>query len=76
MAAGVFGESAMGAGEALAKTLASASCCPTCRAIDTKEYDLATLGMSPAEKQAVEDFRRDVVEPSMTSLVIIDFWAE
>ncbi|MCU6454186.1 tetratricopeptide repeat protein [Sphingomonas sp. A2-49] len=32
--------------------------------------------MSPAEKQAVEDFRRDVVEPSMTSLVIIDFWAE
>jgi len=37
---------------------------------------LATLGMSPAEKQAVEAFRRDVVEPSMTSLVIIDFWAE
>jgi len=32
--------------------------------------------MSPAEKQAVEDFRRDVVEPSMTNLVIIDFWAE
>jgi len=37
---------------------------------------LATLGMSPAEKDAVETFRRDVVEPSMTSLVIIDFWAE
>ncbi len=32
--------------------------------------------MSPAEKDAVEAFRRDVVEPSMTSLVIIDFWAE
>ncbi|USU07079.1 tetratricopeptide repeat protein [Sphingomonadaceae bacterium OTU29MARTA1] len=32
--------------------------------------------MAPAEKQAVEDFRRDVVEPSMTKLVIIDFWAE
>lgn len=32
--------------------------------------------MSPAEKEAVEAFRRDVVEPSMTSLVIIDFWAE
>ncbi len=32
--------------------------------------------MSPAEKDAVESFRRDVVEPSMTSLVIIDFWAE
>ena len=32
--------------------------------------------MSSAEKTAVEDFRRDVVEPSMTKLVIIDFWAE
>ena len=37
---------------------------------------MATLGMSPAEKEAVESFRRDVVEPSMTNLVIIDFWAE
>jgi len=37
---------------------------------------LATLGLSPAEKEAVEAFRRDVVEPSMTSLVVIDFWAE
>jgi len=37
---------------------------------------LATLGMSPADKDAVEAFRRDVVEPSMTKLVIIDFWAE
>nr|WP_317893312.1 tetratricopeptide repeat protein [uncultured Sphingomonas sp.] len=32
--------------------------------------------MSAAEKEAVEAFRRDVVEPSMTKLVIIDFWAE
>jgi putative thioredoxin len=37
---------------------------------------LATLGLSAAEKEAVEAFRRDVVEPSMTKLVIIDFWAE
>jgi putative thioredoxin len=37
---------------------------------------LATLGLSPADKEAVEQFRRDVVEPSMTKLVIIDFWAE
>ena len=37
---------------------------------------MATLGMSPQEKEAVEGFRRDVVEPSMTKLVIIDFWAE
>jgi putative thioredoxin len=32
--------------------------------------------MTPAEKEAIESFRRDVVEPSMTRLVIIDFWAE
>jgi putative thioredoxin len=32
--------------------------------------------MSPAEKDAVESFRRDVVEVSMSRLVIIDFWAE
>ena len=32
--------------------------------------------MSEAEKTAVQAFRRDVVEPSMTKLVIIDFWAE
>jgi putative thioredoxin len=32
--------------------------------------------MSAAEKQALESFRRDVIEPSMTSLVILDFWAE
>src|SRR3569623_282590 len=32
--------------------------------------------MSTAEREAVEAFRRDVVEPSMTTLVLIDFWAE
>jgi putative thioredoxin len=37
---------------------------------------VATLGLNPTEKEAVEAFRRDVVEPSMTSLVILDFWAE
>ncbi len=37
---------------------------------------MATLGLNAAEREAVESFRRDVVEPSMTSLVIIDFWAE
>ncbi|HEY7809825.1 MAG TPA: tetratricopeptide repeat protein [Allosphingosinicella sp.] len=37
---------------------------------------MATLGMSAAEKDALEQFRRDVVEPSMDSLVILDFWAE
>lgn len=37
---------------------------------------MATLGLSEADKKAVEDFRRDVVEPSHTALVIVDFWAE
>jgi putative thioredoxin len=34
------------------------------------------LGLSAADRDAVERFRRDVIEPSMTALVIIDFWAE
>jgi putative thioredoxin len=37
---------------------------------------VATLGMSPAEKEALDAFKRDVIDPSMTSLVILDFWAE
>jgi len=37
---------------------------------------VATLGMSETEREAVEAFRREVLEPSMTSLVILDFWAE
>jgi putative thioredoxin len=37
---------------------------------------VATLGLSAADREAVEKFRRDVVEPSMTSLIILDFWAE
>jgi putative thioredoxin len=37
---------------------------------------VATLGLSEAEREAVERFRRDVIEPSMTSLIILDFWAE
>ena len=32
--------------------------------------------MTATEREAVEAFRRDVVEPSMSALVIIDFWAE
>ena len=37
---------------------------------------MATLGMSEAEREAVERLQRDVIEPSMTSLVLLDFWAE
>ncbi|MBO9713971.1 tetratricopeptide repeat protein [Sphingomonas sp.] len=32
--------------------------------------------MTTAERESVEAFRRDIVEPSMTKLVIIDFWAD
>jgi len=32
--------------------------------------------MSEDERVAVERFERDVVQPSMTSLIILDFWAE
>ena len=34
------------------------------------------MGLSLEEQKAVDRFRKDVVEPSMTSLVILDFWAE
>jgi putative thioredoxin len=41
-----------------------------------QEYIVASLGLTTEEQKLVEDFRRDVVEPSMTKLVILDFWAE
>lgn len=34
------------------------------------------MGLNIDEQKAVERFRKDVVEPSMTQLVILDFWAE
>jgi putative thioredoxin len=37
---------------------------------------VATLGLSDAEREAVERLQRDVIEPSMDALVILDFWAE
>ena len=37
---------------------------------------MATLGMTEAERQAVERLQNDVIQPSMDSLVILDFWAE
>jgi len=37
---------------------------------------VATLGMSEVEREAVERLQRDVIEPSMTNLVLLDFWAE
>ncbi|WP_408588913.1 tetratricopeptide repeat protein [Novosphingobium sp.] len=37
---------------------------------------MASLGLSLDEQKAVDRFRKTVVEPSMTKLVILDFWAE
>ncbi len=37
---------------------------------------MASLGLSAADKAAVEAFKQDVIEPSMTHLIILDFWAE
>ena len=37
---------------------------------------MASLGLSAADKAAIEAFKIHVIEPSMTQLVILDFWAE
>ena len=37
---------------------------------------MATTGLTTDEQKAVEQFRIDVVTPSMDKLVILDFWAE
>ena len=34
------------------------------------------MGLNLEEQKAVDRFRKDVAEPSMTKLVILDFWAE
>ncbi len=37
---------------------------------------MASMGLNLDEQKAVDRFKKDVVEPSMTKLVILDFWAE
>src|SRR5438270_4590949 len=37
---------------------------------------VATLGLTQAQRETDERFERDVIEPSMPALVILDFWAE
>ena len=37
---------------------------------------MASQGLNLDEQKAVERFRKTIAEPSMTSLVILDFWAE
>ena len=37
---------------------------------------MATLGLSEADRKSIERFEADVIHPSMTALVILDFWAD
>ncbi len=37
---------------------------------------MASMGLNIDEQKAVERFKTEVVDPSMTQLVILDFWAE
>jgi len=37
---------------------------------------VATLGLSESEREALARFEADVVNPSMASLVLLDFWAD
>ena len=37
---------------------------------------MATLGLSETERESIERFEAEVIHPSMTALMILDFWAE
>jgi putative thioredoxin len=37
---------------------------------------VATLGLSEAERESIERFEADVIHPSMTALVVLDFWSD
>ena len=37
---------------------------------------VATLGLTEAERESIERFEADVIHPSMTALVVIDFWSD
>ena len=37
---------------------------------------MATLGLTEAEREAVAKLDREVIQPSMSHLVLLDFWAE
>jgi len=37
---------------------------------------VATLGLTEAERESIERFEREVIQPSMTALVVLDFWAD
>ena len=37
---------------------------------------MATLGLTEAEREAIQRFEEQVIQPSMSALVVLDFWAE
>jgi putative thioredoxin len=37
---------------------------------------MATLGLGEAERESIERFEAEVIQPSMTALVILDFWSD
>jgi putative thioredoxin len=37
---------------------------------------VATLGLSEAERESMERFEAEVINPSMTALIILDFWSD
>ena len=37
---------------------------------------VATAGLSEAEREAIQRFEQEVIQPSMTALVVLDFWAD
>ncbi len=41
-----------------------------------KVHNVASMGLNLDEQKAVDRFRQQVVEPSRSKLVILDFWAE
>jgi putative thioredoxin len=45
-------------------------------AVGEDSSEVATLGLSEAERESLERFEQEVINPSMTALVILDFWAE
>ena len=37
---------------------------------------MATVGLTEAEREAIERLEREVIHPSMTALVVLDFWSD
>jgi putative thioredoxin len=37
---------------------------------------VATLGLTEAERESVERFEREIIQPSMSALIVLDFWSD